>query len=233
MSKTVITIPTYNERKNVELLIPKLFGALKDCHVMIVDDNSPDGTGEFIQSLKLPNLHLLSRKSKLGLGSAYLDGFGWVMKNIDPDIIIQMDADFSHDVSLLPRMAELIDDGYDLVVASRYVEGGGVKGWPLHRDMISRGANFLARNMLGLKVKDATSGFKSWSKRAVQNILESHLSSKGFEYQIESLLVTSRANMKMIEVPYTFVDRQTGKSKLSTKDMIAFAVSIIRMAARG
>ena len=233
MPKTVITIPTYDERKNVELLIPKLFDALKDCHVLIVDDNSPDGTGEFIQSLKLPNLHLLSRKSKLGLGSAYLDGFKWIMEKIDPDIIIQMDADFSHDVKLLPKMTKLIEDGYDLVVASRYVEGGGVQGWPFHRNMISKGANSLTRVMLGLKVNDATSGFKAWSKRAIQNILESHLSSKGFEYQIESILVTTRVNMKMIEIPHTFVDRQTGKSKLSSKDMLAFAVSIFRMAARG
>ena len=232
MPKTVIAIPTYDERKNIELLIPKLFDTVKDCHVLIVDDNSPDGTGEFIRSLKLPKLHLLSRKSKLGLGSAYLDGFKWIMEKIDPDIIIQMDADFSHDVKLLPKMSKLIEDGYDLVVASRYVEGGGVKGWPFHRDMISKGANSLTRVMLGLKIKDATSGFKAWSKRAIQNILESHLSSKGFEYQIESILVTSRANMKMIEVPYTFVDRQTGKSKLSSKDMMAFALSIFRMASR-
>lgn len=233
MPKIVITIPTYNERRNVELLIPKLFDAVEGCHVLIVDDNSPDGTGEFIKDLKEPNLHLLSRKAKLGLGSAYLDGFRWVMDKIDPDIIIQMDADFSHNIALLPRMAKMVEDGYDLVVASRYIEGGGVEGWPFHRNMLSKGANALARIMLGLKVKDATSGFKAWSKRAVKNILESHLSSKGFEYQIESLLVTSRANMKTIELPYTFVDRQTEKSKLSTKDMIAFAVSIFRMAARG
>jgi dolichol-phosphate mannosyltransferase len=233
LPKTVVIIPTYNERRNVELLIPKLFDSIKDCHVLIVDDNSPDGTGEFLQGLNLPNLHVLSRKSKLGLGSAYLDGFEWVMDNLDPGIVIQMDADFSHDVKLLPKMAKLIEDGYDLVVASRYVEGGGVEGWPVHRDMISKGANSLARMMLGLKVKDATSGFKAWSKRAIVNILESHLSSKGFEYQIESILVTSRASMKIIELPYTFVDRQTGKSKLSTKDMLAFAVSVLRMAGRG
>jgi dolichol-phosphate mannosyltransferase len=233
LPKTVVIIPTYNERRNVELLIPKLFDSIKDCHVLIVDDNSPDGTGEFLRSLKLPNLHVLSRKAKLGLGSAYLDGFKWVMEKLDPDIVIQMDADFSHDVKLLPKMAKLVEGGYDLVVGSRYVEGGGVEGWPVHRDMISKGANSLARMMLGLKVKDATSGFKAWSKRAIVNILESHLSSKGFEYQIESILVTSRASMKIIEVPYTFVDRQTGKSKLSTKDMLAFAVSVIRMAGRG
>ncbi|MGH9922433.1 MAG: glycosyltransferase, partial [Nitrososphaerales archaeon] len=187
----------------------------------------------YIHDLRLPNLHLLSRKSKLGLGSAYLDGFRWIVDKIDPDIIIQMDADFSHDISLLPKMKNLIEEGYDLAVASRYVEGGGVKGWPFYRDVMSKGANSLARVMLGLKINDATSGFKAWSKRAIQNILESHLSSKGFEYQIESILVTSRANMKMIEVPYTFIDRQSGKSKLSSKDMLAFAVSIFRMAARG
>lgn len=232
MSKIAITVPTYNELKNIEILIPKIFGSIANCHVLIVDDDSPDGTGEFIQNLNHPNLHLLSRSSKMGLGSAYLDGFRWAMDNIDPDIIIQMDGDLSHDITLIPRMAELIEDGYDLVVGSRYIEGGGIEGWPFHRNMISKGANVLSKVMLDLKVKDTTSGFKAWSKRAIKMLLGSNLSSKGFEYQIESLLVASKANMKTIELPYTFVERKVGKSKLSTKDLIEFALSIIRMAYR-
>ncbi len=231
----MIAIPTYNERKNVELLIPKIFGIMKDCHVLIIDDNSPDGTGEFIQKPELdqPSIHLLSRKAKMGLGSAYLDGFRWAMSNIDPDIIIQMDADFSHDITLIPEMVKLIEKGYDLVVASRYIKGGRVEGWPFRRKLISGGANRLARTMLHLKVSDTTSGFKAWSKRAIKILLESKMSTKGYEYQIESLQVASRANMKTTELPYTFVERKVGKSKLTTRDMLSFALYILRKAISG
>ncbi len=232
-SKIVIAIPTYNERKNVELLIPKILAIIGNCHVLIIDDNSPDGTGAFIRKLNQPNVHLLSRMSKMGLGSAYLDGFRWIMHNIDPDIIIQMDADLSHDIALIPRMVKLVEDGYDLVVASRYIKGGRVEGWPFHRNLISAGANTLARTMLSLKVKDATSGFKAWNKRAIKNLLESKMSGKGYEYQIESLLVASKANMKIAELPYSFVERKVGKSKLTTRDMLNFAVYIFRKAMAG
>jgi dolichol-phosphate mannosyltransferase len=230
MSKIVIVVPTYNERANIELLIPKIFETLKDCHLLIVDDSSPDGTAEFVKNLNQPNLHLLSRKGKLGLGSAYIDGFRWAMGNIDPDIIVQMDADFSHDIAVIPRMVKFVEDGYDCVVGSRYVKDGRIEGWPPHRHMISKGANMLVKIMLNLKVKDTTSGFKAWSKRAIDNILSSNLSSKAFEYQIESLLVTSKAKMRMIELPFTFVERKVGESKLSSKDIISFFISVIGMA---
>jgi dolichol-phosphate mannosyltransferase len=230
MSKIVIVVPTYNERANIELLIPKIFETLKECHLLIVDDSSPDGTAEFVKNLNQPNLHLLSRKGKLGLGSAYIDGFRWAMGNIDPDIIVQMDADFSHDIAVIPRMVKLVEDGYDCVVASRYIKDGRIEGWPPHRHMISKGANMLVKIMLNLKVKDTTSGFKAWSKRAIDNILSSNLSSKAFEYQIESLLVTSKAKMRMIELPFTFVERKVGESKLSSKDIISFFISVIGMA---
>lgn len=232
MSKIVIVVPTYNERANIELLIPKIFEIIKECHLLIVDDNSPDGTAEFVKSLNQPNLHLLSRKGKLGLGSAYLDGFRWAIGKIDPDTIVQMDADFSHDITVIPRMVKLVEGGYDCVVASRYVKDGRIEGWPLHRHMISKGANMLVKIMLNLKVKDTTSGFKAWSKRAIDNILLSNLSSKAFEYQIESLLVTSKANMRMIELPFTFVERKVGESKLSGKDIISFLISVIGMSRR-
>ncbi len=229
MSKVAIVIPTYNERANIGILIPKIFEIMKNCHLLIVDDSSPDGTAEFVQNLNQPNLHLLSRGCKMGLGSAYLDGFRWAMEKIDPNIIIQMDADFSHDIALIPKMVELVQDGCDCVVASRYIKNGKIEGWPIHRHMMSKSANTLVRLMLNLKVKDTTSGFKAWSKRAINTIISSNLSSKAFEYQIESLLVASKANMKIVELPYTFVERKVGKSKLTSRDVMAFFISVIGM----
>ncbi len=242
-----IVIPTYNERSNIVKLVPQIRAAIEqlhgsqerksanlpwNVHIIVVDDNSSDGTADAVRLLSREdaNLHLISRPGKMGLGSAYLDAFRWITNNFDASVIVQMDADLSHPPSLLGKMMKLVAEGQaDVAIASRYLEHGGTENWPAHRKIISKGANFLARFFLNIDVNDITSGYRAYSASCVREMLASNLSSSGYEYQIEALYVLARLRKRMVEVPFIFANRADGKSKLGMKDMMHFASEVVNL----
>ena len=215
--KLLIIIPTYNERENIEKLIMAVFNTMPDAHIFIIDDNSPDGTGTFIESLISANqadrLFLLKRSGKLGLGTAYVEGFKWALAR-DYTRVIQMDADFSHDPNYLPM---LYSENADLVIGSRYVKGGGVRNWSRLREFISRSGSWYARQWLGMNVKDLTGGFKCWKRSLLEKINLNEIQSNGYCFQIEMNYAASLLDANIIEVPIIFVDRIKGQSKMSKK----------------
>ncbi|MFQ6674479.1 MAG: polyprenol monophosphomannose synthase, partial [Fidelibacterota bacterium] len=195
--KTIVVTPTYNERKNVGELIRALFHLNPGYHVLVVDDNSPDGTADFVESLMgtYGNLHLLRRAGKLGLGSAYCEGFRYVLKK-DFDVIVQMDADMSHDPRDIPSMIRLLSE-FDLILASRYCDGVNVVRWPIRHLIISYGANWYTRMVTGLPVKDATGGFKCWSRKVLESIDLDSIRSRGYAFQIEMKYTTWRLGFRI------------------------------------
>lgn len=250
VSKTIaIVIPTYNERSNIMTLIPQIMLATKDIiytsmgresntditnsvHIIVVDDNSIDGTGDTVLALseKNNNIHLIKRPGKMGLGSAYKDAFEWVNNKLNAGIVIQMDADLSHPPDLLTKMIEPIAAGSaDVVIASRYLGEGGIQNWPIHRRIISKGANWLARQVLGIKVNDTTSGYRAYNASSVRDLLLENFSSSGYEYQIEVLHILSRLNKKIVELPFMFANRTEGRSKLGIKDIMHFAYTLFKL----
>jgi len=239
MTKIAILIPTYNERDNITPLIDEvfrnLFHSAYDQHIIVIDDSSPDGTGYLVKDIAKNNdhVHLLSRAGKYGLGSAYKDGLKWSLSNLSPDIFVQMDADFSHPPQYLPNLVKGILEGYDVVLGSRYIRGGGSVSWHWHRKIVSRVANLMVRFILGVKEKDATSGFRALSKRAVNSLLNFTLSSKSYSYQIESLFLYSKLGLSIKEAPIFFFGRKKGRTKLSISDIVGFAYLIIRLRAVG
>jgi dolichol-phosphate mannosyltransferase len=234
--RACVVIPTYNERRNIRELVSECISeasALEgmDIHALVVDDNSPDGTADVVRELAQADhrVHLLSRGGKMGLGSAYVDGFRWALSNLNPSIFVQMDADFSHPPEVLPRLLEEVRAGYQVAIASRYIRGGGSDGWPLHRKMISRGANLLARSFLRLHVKDATGEYRALSRSAVLEIVNSRMGARGYDYAIEALLLLKLSNFSMSEVPYVFKQRKAGKAKLAPSDIFMFAGRVAKL----
>lgn len=229
-------LPTYNERENVPPVIDRIIpvrDAVKpiDLHVLFVDDGSPDGTGDVIRKLmeRYDFIHLLTRKSKLGLGTAYADGFRYALEVLDVSIALEMDSDLQHPPEKIVEMIKAVEGGADLVIASRYVRGGGQKGWSRRRVIISKGANWLARFVLQLGVRDATSGFRAMDAKAVGELLNSKLSSSGFSFQLETLKILKDKEMKITEIPFTFEARAFGKSKLSRSEITRFAKTVFRL----
>ena len=221
-----VILPTYNERENLEKLLPVLL-KYPNVEVVVVDDNSSDGTSTFVKELMKnhKNLKLIERPSKLGLGSAYKDGF----KATIGKKIVTMDADLSHDPKYIAEFNKVVDEeGADIVVGSRYVSGGRIVGWKPHRRIISWGANFLARNVLGISVRDATSGYRMY-RREVFAKIASHSVMKGYEFQIEALFLAKKFGFKIYEYPIVFVDRKAGKSKLSIKDILKFLNAVLKL----
>ena len=235
LSRVVVVIPTYNERENIEALVAKVKEALDTAglqsHIVVVDDNSPDGTGDLFEEMSFRDgsLHLLTRVKKLGIGSAYIHGFRWVVENLDPDIIVQMDADFQHPPEMVPVLVEAVEKGFDVAVGSRYVFGGGVTGWGWRRMFVSRAANMLAQIFLGLSVKDVTSGFRAFNDDAVKALLCRDVSSRSYPYQVEVLHIFSCMKLKIYEVPYIFGARKAGRSKLSTGDIFRFLGIVLKL----
>ena len=182
---TLVISPTYNERKNVQSLIELILGKNSNFHLLIVDDNSPDGTADKVKELQAdyPNLHLEERPGKAGLGTAYIFGFKWALEH-EYDRIVQMDADLSHNPNDVPRLVKLLDD-YDLIVGSRYVEGVSVVNWPIRRLILSYGANFYSRIITGMPIKDSTGGFKAWRRKVLTEIDLNAVRSQGYSFQIE------------------------------------------------
>jgi len=219
--KSYLVIPTYNERGNIEKLLNQVFALnIEGLNVLIVDDNSPDGTGIFVDELKKtnPSLDVIHRKEKQGLGKAYVSGFQQAL-NRGAEYILQMDADLSHDPKYLPDFLNKIKEA-DVVLGSRYIKGGGVKNWNWFRRQISRFGNIYARFILGLPYKDLTGGFKCHRRVVLEKIGLDGVSSVGYNFQIEMSYKTYLAGFKIVETPIIFTERAEGKSKFDIKIMI-------------
>lgn len=223
----LVIIPTYNEAENVE----EITGAVRSLgyDVLVVDDASPDGTGEIVDSLAAadPGIHVLHRTEKAGLGPAYAAGFERGL-DLGHDVLCEMDADFSHDPTDLPRLLAAIEAGADLAIGSRYVPGGGTEGWPRSRKAISRGGNIYASWMLGLSVKDATAGFRAFRDTTLRKIDPSTCEASGYGFQVEMAWRTEQANLEIVEVPITFRDRIRGDSKMSMRIAVEAMALITR-----
>jgi dolichol-phosphate mannosyltransferase len=218
MPKTLIVTPTYNEKDNLPLFVNAVRGAMPEADVLIVDDNSPDGTGKLADDLAAHDSHVrvMHRPGKLGLGTAYLQAFGQGMAE-GYDRFFEMDADLSHDVRYLPAFVAAMDQGADVVIGSRNIAGGGVEGWGLLRHAISKGGSIYSRTILGLSVRDLTSGYKAFSRRALEAIDLPTVESNGYSFQIEMTYRAVLRGMTVREVPIVFVDRRAGTSKMSSK----------------
>jgi dolichol-phosphate mannosyltransferase len=218
MPRTLVVTPTYNERDNLPRFVEAVRGALPDADVLVVDDNSPDGTGGLADALaaKDAQVHVRHRAGKMGLGTAYIEAFTHGLSE-GYDRFFEMDADLSHDVRYLPAFVHALDDGADLVIGSRNIPGGGVEGWGPGRHFISKGGSLYSRAILGLPVRDLTSGYKAFSRRALQAIDLGAVHSNGYSFQIEMTYRVIRRGMRVTEVPIVFVDRTLGRSKMSRK----------------
>lgn len=217
MSRTLVIIPTYNERSNIQPLLEKVFSLQGGFEVLIVDDGSPDGTATLVkelQSIHAGRLHLLERSGKLGLGTAYITGFKWGLDH-GYDFIFEMDADFSHNPADLPRLLDAcMNQGADLSIGSRYVKGGGVVNWPMNRIALSKGASIYTRLITGMPIKDPTAGFMCYSRRVLETLDLNMIRFVGYAFQIEMKFKAWRAGFKLSEVPITFQDRTQGVSKM-------------------
>ena len=215
--KTLVISPTYNERKNIKLLVDMVLGNYPDFDLLIIDDSSPDGTSEKVKDLqsKYENLYLEIRGKKSGLGTAYIYGFKWALDH-KYDRIVQMDADLSHNPKDLPMLVKILDE-YDLVIGSRYIKGISVVNWPLRRLMLSYGANTYSRIITGMPIMDGTGGFKAWKSEVLSDIDLDSVRSQGYSFQIEMNFRAWIKDYKIKEVPIIFSDRTIGQSKMSKK----------------
>lgn len=220
MSDSLVIIPTYNEKENIEKIIRKVFSLPKVFHILIIEDNSPDGTAAIIKKLMKEfngRLFIEERKGKLGLGTAYIHGFRWALQK-NYSYIFEMDADFSHNPDDLVRLYEACHtQGADLAIGSRYTRGGKVKNWPLSRILMSYFASVYARLVLWFNVSDTTAGFKCYKSKVLQRIHLDDIKFTGYAFQIEMKYTAHKLGFKIVEVPITFIDRQEGVSKMSTK----------------
>jgi dolichol-phosphate mannosyltransferase len=218
MPRTLVVTPTYNERDNLPRFVEAVRGTLPEADLLVVDDASPDGTGELADSIAArdPKVRVIHRAGKLGLGTAYVQAF---LRGLDEgyDRFFEMDADLSHDVRYLPDFVRALDQGNDVVIGSRNIPGGGVEGWGVGRHFISKGGSLYSRTILGMRVKDLTSGYKAFSRRALEAIDLRDVHSNGYSFQIELTYRAARRGMRIKEVPIVFVDRTAGHSKMSRK----------------
>jgi dolichol-phosphate mannosyltransferase len=235
MRRTCITIPTYNESENIAKLIPTLLQVLDDNKingwVLVVDDSSPDGTGEIVDALskKYRNVKVIHRKGKLGLGSAYKDAFSEALTDRETGLVVEMDADLSHDPEYLPQILDAAEHSGGVGLGSRYIKGGRIVGWPWRRNVVSWGANFLTRTILGLSAKDTTSGYRAFTREALAKIRYADAGTQAYAFQVEILYRCAQQKVPIEEVPITFYERQLGKSKLSSKDMFDFLKTVLRL----
>ena len=223
----LVMIPTYNERENVERIVARVRAATPQADVLIVDDSSPDGTGEIVDRLAAEDehVHAIHRTVKDGLGGAYREAMRWGVEH-GYEVLVEMDADGSHRPEQLPRLLEAIESGADLVLGSRWVPGGEVVNWPLSRRLISRGGSWYARTMLGLRVKDVTGGYRAFRASALARIDLSGVRSQGYSFQIDMLWHAVRAGLRVVEVPITFVEREFGASKMSLRIVVEAMVRV-------
>jgi dolichol-phosphate mannosyltransferase len=216
VARTVVVIPTYNERENIQRIVPQALAATP-CEVLVVDDESPDGTGDVVAEMgtRDPRVHLLRHHPKMGIGPAYKAGFQQALAN-GFDYIIQMDADLSHPTEMLPKFVELMAEA-DVVLGSRYIRGITVVNWPIERLLISYFGNWYARRVTGIPVRDATGGFKCWRRDALAAVDLDRVRSNGYAFQIEMNFRAWRRGFRLHEVPIVFVDRDTGESKMNKR----------------
>ena len=218
MNPAIICIPTYNEKDNLGPITQAALAAEPRADILIVDDNSPDGTGQLADELAKanPRFRVLHREKKQGLGRAYLHAFRWALEH-GYAYVIEMDADFSHDPKYLPRLLDEAMNGADLVLGSRYVDGGGTVNWGVGRKVISRGGSLYARTILGVGIRDLTGGFKCFNRRVLEGINLDSVQSSGYGFQIELTYRTLKKGFQVKEVPIVFEDRRVGQSKMSRK----------------
>ena len=218
MTRAVVCVPTYDERENIEPLVRALGEALDTTRdrVLVIDDGSPDGTGEIADRLagELPWLDVLHRTEKQGIGRAYLAGFDRALQS-DAELVLEMDCDFSHNPADVPRLIAACEAGADLALGSRWVDGGGTVNWGFLRRFISRGGSLYARLLLGVGIRDLTSGFKCFRRAVLETIDRDAIAARGYGFQIEGTYRALRAGFRVVEVPITFVDRRVGQSKMS------------------
>lgn len=218
MSKNLVIIPTYNEKENIEAIIKAVYNLPKEFHILIIDDNSPDGTSEIVKGLQKENpvsLHMIQREGKLGLGTAYITGFKWAIEN-KYDFIFEMDADFSHNPNDLIQLLNACEvDGADVAIGSRYKSGVNVVNWPMGRVLMSYFASVYVRFVTGMKIMDTTAGFKCYRRKVLETIKLDKIRLKGYAFQIEMKFTSWKYGFKINEVPIVFTDRKIGTSKMS------------------
>jgi dolichol-phosphate mannosyltransferase len=217
VTKSLVIIPTYNEKENVENMVRKVFSLPTLFHLLIIDDNSPDGTADIIKRLQPEyegRLHLVERVGKLGLGTAYIAGFRWALEH-KYDFIFEMDCDFSHSPNDLERLQTAVLNGADLAIGSRYISGINVINWPLGRVLMSYFASVYVRLVTGMQVMDTTAGFKCYKRKVLESIDFDDIRLKGYGFQIEMKFTTYKLGYKIVEVPIIFTDRKEGTSKMS------------------
>jgi dolichol-phosphate mannosyltransferase len=217
-AQSLIVIPTYNERSNLEALIQAVIGAAPLSHVLVVDDASPDGTGALADRLAWQDsrVHVLHRPSKQGLGTAYIAGFRWGLER-QYQRFFEMDADFSHDPAQLGRLFAALDEGAEVVIGSRNIPGGAISGWGPGRLLLSKGGSAYSRAVLGIAVRDLTTGYKAFTRGALEQIRLEAVRSNGYAFQIELTFRALSAGLRVVEVPITFVDRRVGQSKMDQR----------------
>lgn len=218
-SDSIVIIPTYNEKENMEKIVRAVFSLDKCFHILVIDDGSPDGTAQIVKRLMADEfgdrLFLIERSGKLGLGTAYITGFKWALEH-NYDYIFEMDADFSHDPADLPRLYSAChDEGYDVAIGSRYVSGVNVVNWPIGRVLMSYYASAYVRTVLGIGLRDTTAGFVCYRRKVLETIDLEHIRFKGYAFQIEMKYSALRLGFKIKEVPVVFVNRELGTSKMS------------------
>lgn len=232
MSDSLVIIPTYNEKENLEKMIRKVFSLDKEFHVLIVDDNSPDGSAQIVRNLQKEfpqKLHLEERKGKLGLGTAYIHGFKWALKN-NYEYIFEMDCDFSHNPEDLIRLYHACAiEGADVAIGSRYVTGVNVVNWPMGRVLMSYYASAYVRFITGMKIRDTTSGFKCYKRKVLEKISLDKFKFKGYAFQIEMKFTAYKLGFKIVEVPIIFTDRTEGVSKMSKGIFKEAILGVIQM----
>ena len=224
---TLIVIPSFNEAENIAALVRAVRASLPAAHVVVVDDASPDGTASIVRQLAGDDaqVHLLERAGKLGLGTAYVTGFSWGLER-GYQRFFEMDADFSHDPGLLPAFMAALDAGADVVAGSRNVPGGAIEGWGPLRYLLSKGSSLYARTILQLPVQDLTTGFKAYTRRALERIDITSLRSNGYAFQVETSYRAVQRGLVLVEIPIRFVDRRAGRSKMTGREIAEAALGV-------
>lgn len=233
--RTLVIIPTYNERENLPLIVGRVQQTRPDVHILVVDDGSPDGTGELADELARADpdrVHVMHRPAKGGLGAAYIAGFGWGLAR-EYSVLVEMDADGSHPPEQLFRLLDGIDSGADLVIGSRYVAGGEVRNWPRRRMVLSRTANGYSRILLGVDVHDITAGYRAYRREVLEKMDLTAVDSKGYCFQIDLTWRTINNGFIVVEVPITFTERQYGQSKMSGSNIREALFKVAEWGVRG
>lgn len=229
---SAVVIPTYNERENIEKLVEDILQLNLQCFIVIVDDNSPDGTGVLADVLteKYLAVRVVHRVRKEGLGAAYIEGLRYVLE-LGVDTVITMDADFSHDPVDIPRLVSRSQE-FDVVVGSRYVPGGEIVGWNIWRKLLSRGGGIASRMLLGLRVRDCTAGFKCYSRKFLESLDLAKISSQGYAFQVEMVFQAQKQGFSLVEIPIVFRERRAGESKVGALEILGFIQSVLGLCLR-